>query len=41
MVQIKVVEEVKTYIVCSITFFGYHSVYEEMCKNIATKGSNA
>jgi len=38
MFQTKVVQEIKTCILCSITFFQNHAVYEIMWKNIAQPG---
>jgi hypothetical protein len=36
--QTKVVEKIKTHILCSVTFFETRSVYEEMWKNVVERG---
>ena len=41
MIQIKVVEEIKTHVLYPITFFGNRAVYEKMCKNNVTEGNGA
>jgi hypothetical protein len=40
MFQAKVVEEIKTHILCSVTFFSFEnrSIYEKMLKNIVERG---
>jgi len=38
MVQTKVVEKIKTHILCSVTFFQNRAVYEIMLKNFAELG---
>jgi len=38
MLQTKVLEKFKTHILCSVTFFKHHAIYEIMCKNIVYPG---
>jgi hypothetical protein len=38
MFQTKVVENITTQILCSVTFFEYRAVYEIMCKDIVEPG---
>ena len=38
MLQTKAVENIKTHILCSVTFFEYRAVYEIMWKNIVERG---
>jgi len=38
MFQTKVVEKIKTFILCSVTFFENHAVYEKMWKSVAEQG---
>ena len=38
MFQTKVVEKIKTYILCSVTFFENRAVYKKMCKKVCRAG---
>jgi hypothetical protein len=33
-IQLKIVEKIKIHVLCQVTFFGNHAVYEIMLKNM-------